>query len=225
MIGVDTIYQGDARELIAQVDDESIDLVYTDPVYDRIEDYDWLSREANRILKPGGVCLVYAGIGYLHEVIPALNNLLDYHWQYINYKPTHNARGAYMTFSNYRSLLCYFPTSGKAKPQRHIRDLITDNFHSENSCFKWVKNMFSLAYYLTAWSEPGALVLDPFAGSGSIPVTCKRHNRHYIGFELEAERANLAIDRLAKVQPVVQETFKDMIMQAEMELDYADSET
>jgi DNA modification methylase len=33
------IYTGDARELSRAIPDESVDLIFTDPVYDRIEDY------------------------------------------------------------------------------------------------------------------------------------------------------------------------------------------
>ena len=70
MLEIDKIYCGDAYKLINEIEDGNIDLVYSDPVYDRIEDYDWLSSEANRVLAPGGVLLVYAGIGFLQEVIP-----------------------------------------------------------------------------------------------------------------------------------------------------------
>lgn len=37
------IYTGDARELAKAIPDESVDLIFTDPVYDRIEDYRWLA--------------------------------------------------------------------------------------------------------------------------------------------------------------------------------------
>ena len=36
-----------------------------------------------------------------------------------------------------------------------------------------------------ASSSPGDLVLDPFAGVGTCPVVCKRHQRDFIGFEIE----------------------------------------
>lgn len=36
-----------------------------------------------------------------------------------------------------------------------------------------------------ASSLPGDLVLDPFAGVGTCPVVCKRHQRDFIGFEIE----------------------------------------
>jgi len=46
------IVTGDARELAKAIPDESIDLVFTDPVYDRIDDYRWLAETAARVLEP-----------------------------------------------------------------------------------------------------------------------------------------------------------------------------
>lgn len=47
-----------------------------------------------------------------------------------------------------------------------------------------------------ASSNPGDLVLDPFAGTGTCPVVCQRHQRNFIAFELNAEFVNLANLRL-----------------------------
>ena len=58
---LDTIVTGDARELAQALPDESIDLIFTDPVYWQIDDYAWLAELAARVLKPGGNVLAYAG--------------------------------------------------------------------------------------------------------------------------------------------------------------------
>lgn len=42
------------------------------------------------------------------------------------------------------------------------------------------------------WSEPGETVLDPFCGSGTIPLAASRMQRHGIGIELEPDYAALA---------------------------------
>ena len=36
-------------------------------------------------------------------------------------------------------------------------------------------------------SREGGIILDPFIGSGTTAVACKRLNRHYIGFEINKE--------------------------------------
>jgi len=47
------------------------------------------------------------------------------------------------------------------------------------------------------WSSPGDLVLDPFAGSGTVGVVALRHGRRFIGFELNAEYVAMARRRIA----------------------------
>ncbi len=47
-----------------------------------------------------------------------------------------------------------------------------------------------------ASSSPGALVLDPFAGVGTCPVVCKRHQRDFIGFEIQPDFVKIANQRL-----------------------------
>lgn len=44
------------------------------------------------------------------------------------------------------------------------------------------------------WSEPGETVLDPFCGSGTIPIAADSLHRHGIGIEIDAKYANLARD-------------------------------
>ena len=47
-----------------------------------------------------------------------------------------------------------------------------------------------------ASSSPGDLVLDPFAGVGTCPVVCKRHQRDFIGFEINPSFVEMGNQRL-----------------------------
>ena len=49
-----------------------------------------------------------------------------------------------------------------------------------------------------ASSSPGDLVLDPFAGVGTCPVVCQRHQRDFIGFEIEPNFVEMCNERLDK---------------------------
>jgi DNA modification methylase len=51
-------------------------------------------------------------------------------------------------------------------------------------------------------SNPGDLVLDPFAGSGTTLAVAKRLRRQYLGIELSTDYADAIQDRLSLVQPV-----------------------
>ncbi|NQU10343.1 site-specific DNA-methyltransferase, partial [bacterium] len=53
---------------------------------------------------------------------------------------------------------------------------------------------------IRTWSKPGDLIVDPFAGSGSIPVAAVRLGRRAVCFELEAEWVARVNERLTPVQ-------------------------
>jgi len=72
------IVTGDARELAQRIPDASVDLIFTDPVYDRIKDYEWLGKTAARVLRPGGSLLAFIGTGYMEAVMMAMAGLLHY---------------------------------------------------------------------------------------------------------------------------------------------------
>ena len=69
---INSIYTGDARELALALPDESVDLIFTDPVYDRIDDYRWLAQTAERVLKPGGSVIAQVGTTYRYEAETAM---------------------------------------------------------------------------------------------------------------------------------------------------------
>lgn len=52
-------------------------------------------------------------------------------------------------------------------------------------------------------SNPGELVLDPFAGSGTVLVAARNLGRRYLGIEISAQTAEIAHRRLAEANEVV----------------------
>jgi len=59
-----------------------------------------------------------------------------------------------------------------------------------------VKPIALMEYLVKLVSKEGAVVLDPFAGSGSTLIACKNLNRNYIGMEMDAEYIKIAEARL-----------------------------
>ena len=47
-----------------------------------------------------------------------------------------------------------------------------------------------------------AIIIDPFAGSGTTCLAAKNLNRHYIGMEINENYANIAQKRLQNANPV-----------------------
>ena len=58
---------------------------------------------------------------------------------------------------------------------------------------------------ILASSQKGDIVLDPFTGSGTVAVVALRHNRDFIGTELNPDYAQIAYDRISADQPMMNE--------------------
>lgn len=63
-----------------------------------------------------------------------------------------------------------------------------------------VKPIALMEYLVKLVSKEGAVVLDPFAGSGSTLIACKNLNRNYIGMELDPEYIKICEARLKAVK-------------------------
>ena len=64
--------------------------------------------------------------------------------------------------------------------------------------------------FLHLLTPPGALVLDPFMGSGSTAVACKRLGRHYIGYDINAEYCEYTRQRVDDTPIITQRLFEEI---------------
>jgi hypothetical protein len=63
-----------------------------------------------------------------------------------------------------------------------------------------VKPVELVRHFLRLHTNPGDLVLDPFAGSGTTGVACAEMGRRFVGFEIEPRWVALANDRIAAAE-------------------------
>ena len=192
------IYTGDARELCEEIPDESIDLIFTDPPYPHefLPLYSWLSKEAARILKFGGLCLAYAGKTAFPEVITRLSEHLDYYWLFDIYEPgTGASLWAWHLWGNHRPILGF--SKGRRIPKRWFHDAIRG--HGRDKRFhKWGQSEKDVEYYIYSITRNEDVILDPFTGGGTMPAACKMLSRNYLAFEIEPQAAAIARDRLVQ---------------------------
>jgi hypothetical protein len=67
--------------------------------------------------------------------------------------------------------------------------------------WNWTKNPIYTQQAIRAFVELGGIVLDPFAGQGTIPAACKASDMNYIAFEIDPDTAELARRRVQNTQP------------------------
>ena len=84
-------------------------------------------------------------------------------------------------------------------PQMGFTDVWTDiDFYSEKRYHPTQKPLKLIRRLVSASSNKGDVVLDPFAGAGSTQISCVQLERNYIGIELEKDYYDIAERRLAE---------------------------
>ena len=58
------------------------------------------------------------------------------------------------------------------------------------------KPLALMAWLVSAYSNPGDLIIDPFCGSGTTGVACRKRNRRFIGIEREQKYFDIACQRI-----------------------------
>lgn len=180
----------------------SVDLVFCDPVYERIEDYQWIAVESKRILRPNRALLVFQEIG----LIPATCAVVEaagvpYRWTIAHLKLNRvKEKFGAMGFCKWEPLLWFDPNG--ATPRRRYLDAVQSNaFQSGDSRHPWSKALDFVEKMIEAFTKPGDSVFDPFCGSGVVPVACRKLHRNFIGCEIDPDRAAVARHWVSIVQP------------------------
>ena len=195
------IVTGDARELAKRIPDESIDLIFTDPVYDRIDDYRWLAETAARVLKPDRALLVW--MSTVHSLNVAccteLQKFLNLRWQFIFYMPGGTLIST-AGWIHYQPLI--WAEKGTSKQYKRGPDVfVYPVYRFKNNHYKWGKAPEYIEQKIDSFCLPEALIFDPFTGGGTVPAVCKMLNRNYIAFEIDPDIAELARERVLNTQP------------------------
>lgn len=198
---LNTIITGDARELAKAIPDESVDLIFTDPVYDRIDDYRWLAETAARVLKPDAACLSWYGIGLLDLSIEAMKiGGLLYRWDFSLFT-TGTGRFVGKNLKCFKSGCLWFDKNKTSEPLYFVWDVQTGVTKSSINSHGWAKDESAIGNWMSAFTPVGAIVFDPFTGGGTVPAVCKMLGRNYLAFEIDPDTAERARERVANTQP------------------------
>lgn len=199
------IITGDCRELIKNIPDKSIDLIYTDPPYPKkfMYLYDWLSIECPRILKDDGFLLTYVGAYWKCEVMNIMSRNWDYYFDFIllnaGVSPIMWQR---KVISRHKSIIAYRKKGSDCHPRTNVLSFWVGG--GEDKRFHtWGQDESSARYYIDCFSKQGQTVFDPFCGGGTTPYVCKMLDRHFIAFEIDPISAEKSRERLNSVQSMI----------------------
>jgi DNA modification methylase len=184
--------------------DNSIDLIFTDPPYPKeyLPCYDWLAKEAIRILKPGSFILAMCGGSFINQIFRMFDDSgLHFFWKCEIEKASYNPGVTWLhgkPVCNFiKSIIIYF----KGEPNMElVRGNFYDLFNSrtvpDKTYHHWGQNVNNANYYINHFSLPDNVVLDPFVGGSTTMIACKLIGRHCIGFDIDPSAINATRSRL-----------------------------
>ena len=209
------IYCMDCLEGMKQMEDNSVDLILTDPPYNasisKIKGFgfeaineEWdknfnpldFLKESERVLKQNGSMIIFCSYHllktYLNYEGMKLQQII--HWYKRNSMPSlakvYGFNIEYMLWFTRPNYIFNKKFSGK--------NIIISNVLQgrERTIHPTQKPLSIIRKLLKVHSNENDLILDPFMGSGTTAVACKQLNRNFIGFELSQKYCDIANERL-----------------------------
>jgi 16S rRNA G966 N2-methylase RsmD len=199
---------GDFREKGKEIPDNSIDLIFTDPPYEKndLQLYEDLGRLAVRVLKPGGSLVTYGGQYAIPKILNfVLKSGLKYRWIFAI-----EHTGKLVVLHENRIVvggkpLLWFTKSGeisKTAPCVYDGTYIHDYIKStppDKRLHDWAQSSTEAEYYISKLVPHNiGLVLDPFMGSATTGIAALRQGRLFTGIEVNRERFEIAEANIKK---------------------------
>ena len=192
---------GDIAEACQQIEDDSIDVIITDPPYPKeyLTLYEILAKEASRVLKPGGSLIVMIGQSYLPEILSLMIPHINYHWTVSYLTPGgQSAQIWHRKVNTFWKPLLWFVKGEYSGGW--IGDVTKSAVNDNDKRFHhWGQSESGMVDIVERFSIPGQTVLDPFLGGGTTAVVAVKLGRYFIGIDQDPTAIQTTALRLAEV--------------------------
>lgn len=194
------LHHGDFRQIAESIADESVELIFTDPPYDRdsVILYVDAARIAARILKPGGSLIAYCGQYILPEILAGMSEHLRFWW--VNaclHSGSHARMREYGIVVNWKPMV-WFVKGSRGDKQTFVDDLVSGG--REKSHHEWQQSEAEAAYYIEKLTSHQGLVVDFFCGGGTTAVAAQSLGRPWLACEINPATLVRAADRLTRME-------------------------
>lgn len=198
MIPIINLQVIDAKDGLAQLENNSIDLIFTDPPYLKkdVHLYELLAKEAKRILKPHAHLITYVGNVWTPKVFSILEKHLTYRLQITL---VHKEGGLIVWSTRVLSMSKAILVYTKGPIDRHapiMATIFSDKGYSKAHHI-WEQNIAFPLYAIPLTTNPRDTVLDPFCGGGTTAQACKILNRNCITFDNNPKCIEITNKRLS----------------------------
>jgi hypothetical protein len=181
---------GDCREKLADIADNSVALILTDPPYrDEAEPlWHWLAQFSKRALVPGGSLICYFGGARLNKLYRILDDAgLDHWWPAAMLHNSRHKMFGHGVLVNHKAILWY--TKGPRRQGADGRLSMVPSVVSsmrDNTLHPWAQGDGGVQQWIYHLTEPGGTVVDPFCGTAEWGRITYEKGRRWIGCDIMA---------------------------------------
>jgi DNA modification methylase len=181
-------------EEITQIQDNSVDLLVTDPPYSMgsIELYEGLARFASQKLKDGGSLVFYYGNFLepeIHKIFAKYEEQLTWWWRFcVKHEGVQSTRmHALGVRVNWKPMMWFVKGKKKMADWTSIDDFIQST-KPDKSAHPWAQSSTEAEYLIKNLTiSKDSLVVDPFLGSGAFAIPAIKLGRYFVGIEIDEE--------------------------------------
>ncbi len=216
------IYCGDCLELIKNLQDDSVDVSFTSPPYNRIRNDTYklyndtlsdylkmisdITNEMLRVTKRDVIVNIQMNLFNKKDLCRYIGEFADFIkgivvWIKNNPQPATNFKNDTYSITNaYEFCFVFSKAKGfgeEFRANNKIQNVVFSNVNSEHfEGHGAVMNKRVCEWFIENFTVVGELVLDPFMGMGTTGLVCAEKKRDYIGFELIPEYCERAQRRI-----------------------------
>ena len=192
---------GDFTKVLDDIQDNSIDMILTDPPYPYEFLHCWkeLGEFAQKKLKDGGFLIAYSGQLYLPEVIQnVLTSGMKWYWLgsclHGDMNENSNLRQSFEVnmFNKHKPIL-FFYKGTKNKQENWCKDVFL-NKKSSKDFHQWGQGLSIFDEIIKIFNPK--LVVDPFLGGGTTAIACMNNNINFIGCDIDEVSFNISKKRI-----------------------------
>lgn len=235
------LYNCDSTSLIKQFPSDTIDLIVTDPPYrvtgrgstgttggmlqkklfksGKVFSYNDVnvfeySKEFFRILKDGSHCYIMTNHVNLHEMLNAFTNAGFHFIKSLIWEKGNKIMGHYY-MSCFEYILFFRKGKGIKINNCGTPDILSipnkktkidgKNIHDTEKPVELMKILIENS------SKEGDTILDPFMGSGTTGIACRKTNRKFIGVEIDEQYFKIAKERINEKTQIKDNNIFDFI--------------
>lgn len=217
MLEVNRIYNGNCFELFQQLENNSVDYVFTSPPYNRKRNdkytfyndqktdyYEFLLnlvKESKRVARKHiflNIQTTYYNASEVYSLIGTYSKEIRQIivWEKLNPMP---ASGKNIT-NSYEFFIVIGDEPLKSN-FTYTKNIITSSVNSKMPKeHKAVMHPAIADWFITRFTKENETILDPCVGIGTTATTCIKNNRNYIGFEISKEYCEMAITNCKKAE-------------------------